>query len=149
MENLNRYLRENPALMHLYLNLKAQVDRLHRHARQGAYATRARYYCAMLVFLKFLAVVFHLEKLSNMSGMHLAAYIEWRQACGISAATIKSELCAIRYYHDQMPEIKHPIPSNNALSVNLERRRFGEADRSWSPDQLDAFVALARDKGKE
>lgn len=149
MEELNRCLRENPALMNIFLNLKVQLDKLHRHARQGAYATRARYYCAMLVFLKFLAVVFRLEKLSNMSGMHLAAYIEWRQACGISPATIKSELCAIRYYHDQMPAYRHPIPSNNALSVNLERRRFGEADRSWSPDQLDAFVALAREKGKE
>lgn len=149
MEKLNQYLKDNPALMHLYLNLKAQLDRIHRHARQGAYATRARYYCAMLVFLKFLAVAFRMEKLANMSGIHLAAYIEWRQECGISPATIKSELCAIRYYHDQMPAHRHPIPSNNALSINLEQRRFGTVDCSWTADQLDAFVALARDKGEE
>lgn len=149
MDELNLCLQENPTLQNIYLNLKFQLDKIFRHARQGSFSTRARYYCAMLVFLKFLAVAFRLEKLANMSGMHLCAYIEWRQACGIAPATIKSEICAIRYFHDQMPDFKHPIPCNNALSVNLERRRFGEADRSWSLDQLEAFVALAREKGKE
>lgn len=148
MDNLNQHLQDDPTLENIYLNLKTQLDKLHRHARQGSYKTRARYYSAMLVFLKFISVVFRLEKLSNLSGKHVCAYIEWRQSCEIAPATIKSELCAIRYYHDQMSSVRHPIPSNDALSVNLERRRFGETDRTWSEAEYEAFCDIAREDGR-
>lgn len=149
MENLNDKLRDSPTLENIYENLKMQLDSLHRHARQGSYNTRTRYYYAMLVFIKFVAVVFRLERLVNLSSKHICAYIEWRQSCEIAPATIKSELCAIRYYHDQMSSVRHPIPSNDALSVNLERRRFGETDRTWSEAEYEAFCTIARDEGKE
>ena len=149
MENLNDKLRDSPTLENIYENLKLQLNSLHRHARQGSYNTRTRYYYAMLVFIKFVAVVFRLERLVNLSSKHICAYIEWRQSCEIAPATIKSELCAIRYYHDQMSSVRHPIPSNDALSVNLERRRFGETDRTWSEAEYEAFCTIARDEGKE
>lgn len=148
MGSINDSLKEDPKLENIYENLKQQLDSLHRHARQGSYKTRVRYYFAMIQFLKFLTVGFRLENLTNISGKHLCAYLEWRQSCGIAPPTVKSELCAIRYYHDQMPKVRHPIPSNDALSVNLEKRRFGEIDRTWSEAEFEAFCDIAREDGR-
>ena len=148
MQELDKKLLEDPTLLNIYQNLCHQLDKLHRHARQGSYQTRGRYYAAMRVFLKFLSVVFRLEKLANLSGKHLCAYIEWRQECGIAPATIKSELCAVRYYHDQMPITKHPIPSNDELAVDLEKRRFGVIDRTWAEAEVAAFCSIAYSRGK-
>ena len=145
MENLNKILNTNPSAKNLFLNLKAQVDKLHRHTRQGSYKTRERYYYTMLVFCKFLAIFFHLEKLGNISGKHICAFIEFRQKEGLSASTIKADLCAIRYYHDQMTDPKYRLPSNNELAVDLERRRFAEKDRSWTEQEYENFLKLAED----
>ena len=59
----------------IYLTLVAQLDKLARHNRQGSYQTRSRYYEAMKRFCCFLAEVFHLQKLANISGKHLVAYV--------------------------------------------------------------------------
>ena len=66
-----------------YHNLLAQVDKLHRHNRQGSYKTRARYYEAMLRFIRFLAEVFRLERLANIAPKHIYAYVAKLQEQGI------------------------------------------------------------------
>lgn len=48
-----------------YENLLSQLDRLHRHNRQGSYKTRARYYEAMQRFCRFLAGRYRLERLAT------------------------------------------------------------------------------------
>ena len=149
MEEIEKQIKEDSAVNHLFLGLKAQVDKLYRHVRQGSYKTRARYYYAMLPFCKFLAVVYRLEKLANLSARHLCAYIELRQDDGISPATIKCELAAIRFFHDQMADARYRIPDNEALAVDLERRRFKDTDRTWSEREYKDFVALAKQMEQE
>ena len=58
-----------------FINLAAQAEKFRRHNRQGSYKTKERYYEAFLRFLRFTAERFHLEKLANLSGKHLAAYV--------------------------------------------------------------------------
>lgn len=145
MTDLNKILNENNSAKNKYENLKAQVAKLHRHARQGSYKTRERYYYAVLLFCKFLAIVFHLEKLENVSGKHLCAYVEYRQEEGKAASTILDDLCAIRYYHDQMGAPRYRLPSNEELAADLERRRFAEDDRRWTEEEYNSFVQLAID----
>ena len=53
-------------------------------------------------FCAFLALVFHLKKLTNISGKHLVAYVEYMQLSDKSASTIKTELAGIRFWHDKM-----------------------------------------------
>ena len=81
-----------------YLNLMAQVDKLHRHNRQGSYKTRARYYEAMQRFCRFLAEVFRLERLANIAPKHIYAYVAYLQEQEKSASTIKTDLSAIRFF---------------------------------------------------
>ena len=85
----------------IYHALLAQLDKLERHNRQGSYKTRQRYYEAMQRFCRFLADVYHLQKLANISGKHLVAYVRHLQENGKAASTIKTELAAIRFWHDR------------------------------------------------
>ena len=114
----------------IYLALVAQLDRLARHNRQGSFQTRRRYYEAMKRFCFYLASSFHLQKLSNISAKHFVSYVIYMQDNGKAASTIKTDLAAIRFFHDKMEHAKYRLPGNDALGVELERRRFGGVDRT-------------------
>jgi site-specific recombinase XerD len=93
----------------LYNSLEAQLNKLARHNRQGSYRTKERYYMAMKRFCCFLADEYHLQKLSNISSKHLVAYVLWMQEKGLSASTIKTDLAAIRFFHDKISDPKYNL----------------------------------------
>lgn len=113
----------------IYETLVSQLDRVARHNRQGSIQTKRRYYEAVKRFCAYLADEYHLQKLSNVSGKHLADYAAHMQDTGKSASTIKTDLAAIRFFHDKM-DAKYRLPDNDALGVALERRRFGTVLKS-------------------
>lgn len=132
----------------IYENLMAQLDKLYRHNRQGSFTTRQRYYEAMKRFCAFLAEEYRLERLANLGPKHLEAYAARLQQDGRSAATIKTDLSAIRFFHDQMPAPRFSrLPDNRVLE--LERRTFGREDRTWSEETFQRMCALAHQDGKE
>lgn len=125
----------------IYQNLIFQLDRLAAHNRQGSFQTRRRYYEAMKRFCKFLTNEYHVERLANIAPKHIFAYTKSMQAQGKSAATIKTDLAAIRFFHDQMPNPRYRLPENNALI--LECRSFGKVDRTWSDAEFSRMQAKA------
>ena len=131
-----------------YGTLVAQLDKLARHNRQGSFRTKERYYEACKRFCAFLADTYHLQKLENISGKHLTSYVLHMQGSGKSASTIKTDLAAIRFFHDKMGRPKYQLPSNDELAVELERRRFGGVDRTWSNVEFNKMLgkALAEDR---
>jgi len=131
----------------IYKNLLAQLDRLHRHNRQGSYQTRGRYYDAMKRFCRFLAENYRLERLANMAPKHIRAYVKYLQETGKSASTIKTDLAAIRFFHDQMPDPRHELTKNSGL--DLEQRSLGKVDRTWSDTEFETICALAEQDGKQ
>ena len=132
----------------IYLALVSQLDRLARHNRQGSFRTKERYYEAYKRFCAYLADAYHLQKLENISGKHLVSYVLYLQESGKSASTIKTDLAAIRFFHDKMSRPKYRLPDNNELAVELERRRFGGVDRTWSMTEFNRMLgkALAEDR---
>lgn len=116
----------------IYLTLVSQLNKLARHNRQGSFRTKERYYEAFKRFCAFLADKYHLQKLENISGKHLTSYVLWMQESGKSASTIKTDLAAIRFFHDKMSRPKYQLPTNDELAVELKRRCFGQVDRTWS-----------------
>ncbi len=133
----------------IYMSLVAQLDKLARHNRQDSFRTKERYYEAMKRFCLFLAEEYRLQKLANISGKHLTAYILKLQADGKSASTIKTDFAAIRFFHDQIASPKYRLPTNAELSVDLERRRFGGADRTWSSREFNLFLINCISDGHE
>lgn len=133
----------------VYNALVAQLDRLARHNRQGSYRTKERYYEAFKRFCRFLADEYHLQKLTNISSKHLVAYILKLQDEGKAASTIKTDLAAIRFFHDKLSNANYWLPNNNDLDIKLERRRFGGTDRTWSVSEFNRFLAISMAENRE
>jgi len=123
-----------------YTNLLAQLKKLTRHNRQGSFKTRERYEESMKRFCRFLAENYRLEKLSNIAPKHLLAYVEHMQEKGLKPATIKTELAAIRFWHDKLPEPRFSLPENAEMS--LERCSFGKVDRTWETEEFNRFLIV-------
>jgi integrase/recombinase XerD len=132
-----------------YFNLMQQFNRLAKHVKGGlSFATHKQYYNKMDLFARFLADEYALQNLANISGKHLAAYIEERQNEGKAAATVDQDLSAIRFYHDQYgTDARHRLPDNILLlqkyGVSLEPRMFGGVNRRWTCQELGKFIDLA------
>ena len=120
----------------IYLSLVSQLDKLARHNRQGSFRTKERYYLATKRFCLFLAEAYHLQKLANISGKHLVHYVRYMQEKGYSASTVKTDLAGIRFFHDKISSPKYKLPTNAQLGTELERRRFGVRDRTWSETEF-------------
>lgn len=126
-----------------YRTLVTQLDKLARHNRQGSFRTKERYYEACKRFCAFLADAFHLQKLSNISGKHLVSYVLYLQENGLAASTIKTDLAAIRFFHDKISNPKYELPTNDELGVALEQRCFGGVNRTWSNVEFNKMLGRA------
>ena len=130
-----------------YNNLLVQLDKLYRHNRQGSFRSRQRYYEAMQRFCRFLAEEYRLERLANLAPKHIFAYVDCLQEKGRAASTIKTDLSAIRFFHDLIPTPRYVLPGNDALM--LRRRTFGDVDRTWSVPEFNRMLARALEAGRE
>ena len=137
---------QNPGI---YQTLIAQLDKTARHNRQGSFRTKERYYEAMQRFCRFLSEQYRLQKLANINGKHLTAYVLYMQEQRKSASTIKTDLAGIRFFHDKLERTKYRLPSNDELAVELERRRFGGMDHTWSIPEFNRFLATCLVDGHE
>ena len=133
----------------IFLSLVAQLDKLARHNRQGSFRTKERYYEACKRFCTYLAAEYHLQKLENISGKHLVSYVLYLQDNGKSASTVKTDLAAIRFFHDKMSHPKYTLPTNSELGVVLERRRFGQLDRTWSGPEFNRLLGKAMAENRD
>lgn len=131
----------------LYKNLEQQYNKLFRHIKTGSFKTRERYKKAMERFIVFLADKYRLEKLANIAPKHIFAYVDYMQKKGNAASTIKTDLAAIRAFHDSMPYTRHKLPKNKEL--NLDKRKFGGVDRTWTNQEFNNMVAKAMESNRE
>ena len=127
--------------MTTYKNLESQFEKLFRHIKVGSFKTRERYAKAFKRFMVFLAEKYHLQKLSNISQKHILSYLEYMQKKGLAASTVKTELAAIRFFHDNMPYTRNELPSNKRLQ--LAKRSFGGVDRTWTNREFNIMVGIA------
>lgn len=128
-------------MKNIYKNLEVQYQKLFRHLKVGSFKTRERYGKGFKRFMVFLAKEYRLQKLSNISGKHIIAYVSYMHSKGLAASTIKTELAAIRFFHDNMPYTRETLPSNDELK--LEKRSFGGVDRTWTDREYNLMVSAA------
>lgn len=128
-----------------YQTLMQQLDRIHRHARQGSILTRRRYHDAMRRFLHYVSEIYKLQKIANVNSKHLKSYVEYLKEQGRKPGYIVTELAGIRYYCNQIPG-RHNLTSDNAKLGVSKRQRVG--DRAWNKEELADIVQAAVRKGK-
>jgi len=125
----------------IYATLISQAEKLRKHNRQGSIKTKERYFQAMQRFCRYLAGAWRLQKLANIAPKHIESYAEHLKKNNKSPATIKTELAAIRFFHDKISEPRHALPDNSALK--LSRRKFLGFDRTWSQQEFDLMLSIA------
>ena len=128
-----------------YYNLEVQFNKLFRHINVGSYKTRERYAKAFKRFMVFVAKEYRLQKLSNISQKHILSYLKYMQSKNLAASTIKTELAAIRFFHDSMPYTREELPTNEQLK--LDKRTFGGVDRTWTMQEYNLMQAKAMMSG--
>ena len=62
---------------------------------------------------------------------------------------MKTDLAAIRFFHDKMSCPKYTLPTNSELGVELERRRFGQLDRTWSGPEFNRLLGKAMAENRD
>lgn len=131
----------------MYTNLMNQIIKIRNHNRQGSYKTKERYFEANQRFVKFLAERYGTKKFSNISDNHIKSYIQDMKDRGLSVATIKTDLGAIRFYHNKVDEPRNRISGNE--NFELGRRKFGGVPRAWSDDEFKAFQDVCKKHGND
>lgn len=132
---------------------EAQMEKIFRHTRAGSYGTRARYRDTCRNFAKFIADKFKVQNLKNISDKHIAAYISSRQQEGIVAKTIKNDLSAIRYAHDQIARPRYKLSNNQQLKekfgLELDKTPEINGNRAWTAEEYQNMKNLAVEMGRK
>lgn len=131
-----------------------QVQKIFRNANRGSFKTRYRYWDSGNKFARFIAEEFRVQNLRNMAPKHIVAFIQYRQAEGVSPKTIQNDLAAIRYLHDHLPipRYRH-IPSNQELrekyGVDIQKVVAHRGNRAWTDQEYANFRRLAMETGNQ
>jgi site-specific recombinase XerD len=128
-------------------SLQAQVERIHRHARQGSIGTRREYRKCMLRFVAWLDLNCNLQNMRNINNKHLANYIQYLLHKGNMPGYVIKNLSAIRYYHDQLFDPRYTLERENAkLGVPP---RVPPGDRAWTSEEYQLLCEMAVASGVE
>jgi site-specific recombinase XerD len=132
---------------------EVQVEKIFKHTRAGSFGTRARYKDTCRNFAKFISDKFKVQNLKNVSDKHIYAFISSRQQEGIAAKTIKNDLAAIRYMHDQISNPRYELSSNQVLKEKfglvLDKTPQVKGDRAWTEKEYKNMKDIATKMGRE
>lgn len=120
--------------------LLQELNRLARENNEKGHKSRVAYKSHMRNFLRFYWREYHGQKISNVQGKHLRAYVEYMKKQGLAPATIKSRISGIRFFHKKAGGKKN-LPDNKTLG--LEKRKVGTEDRAWTVQEVEAGRKLA------
>jgi len=127
--------------------IETQIEKIFRHTRQNSFATRDRYRDSNRQFAAFLHDRFKVQNIRNISDKHVVEYVQQRQQEGKSAKTIKNDLAAIRYLHDQVSNPRYTLSDNKQLKEQhglvLEKTPQITGDRAWTESEYKGMKILA------
>ena len=131
-----------------FKNLEQQINKIRKHNRQGSKLTKQRYYESTKRFSRFIGQKFGTQKFTNISSKHLAKYVEHLKNEGRSMAHIKTELSAIRFFHDKTSDPKYQLGDNS--NFNLEKRDIirGDINKAWNNQEFNRYKELCRERGQ-
>lgn len=131
----------------IYDNLDSQLKKIAKHNRQGSFKTRERYLSATRAFCKHVANEFGTQKFANIQDKHIDSYIKDMQDRGLAPGTIKTNLGAIRFFHNKCDNAKHELSPNEAYE--LEKRTFGGIERAWDEREYQGLKRHCLEKVQE
>lgn len=131
-------------------NLGAQFAKIVRNTNQLSIQTRRRYIMAMERFLKHLGTISNLQKIANIQDKHVELYANTLKLNGCSDKYIKTELSALRYWHNKIHAARYALEDANRFNkrINLGPTSDGRADRAWTYREYEAMRSIALTQGR-
>ena len=125
-----------------FQNLESQADKAYAN-KEKSYRTEAIYKDGMSEFCKYLATETKINNVENFKAKHVIGFVGEMQNKGLSAATQKNYMSAIRDFADRVGMDQRNIPSNQRLEIGT--RVFGNVDRTWTQKELNDFREVAKE----
>ncbi|WML43118.1 site-specific integrase [Neobacillus sp. PS3-40] len=134
-------------------SLEQQVQKVFKHTRASSYGTRAKYKGNVMRAAKWISQEFKLQSLKNLQDKHVAAYAKHLQAYDFKPKTIKDNLSAIRYMHDNAPQTKYKISDNKTLQqeykFTIPKVQTIKGDRGWTNEEFSRMQEVTREVGSQ
>ena len=124
-----------------FQNLESQSGKAYVN-KEKSYRTESIYKDAMSEFCKYLAVETKINNVENFKPKHIIGFVGEMQNNGLSPATQKNYMAAIRDFADRVGIDQRNIPSNQRLEI--DKRVFGNVDRTWTDKEFQEFKNAAR-----
>jgi len=124
-----------------FQNLESQAGKAYAN-KEKSYRTEAIYKDSMSEFCKHLAVEYKINNIENIKAKHIISFVAEMQENGLSPATQKNYMSAIRDFSDRVGIDQRNIPTNQRLGI--ERRVFGNVDRTWTDKEFNDFKEVAQ-----
>lgn len=125
-----------------FIMLQGQIDKAYKD-KQKSYRTEAIYKDSMGEFAKYLATETQINKIENFKAKHVISFVAEMQQNGLSPATQKNYMAAIRDFADRVGIDQRTIPTNQRLGI--DKRVFGNVDRTWTDREFTDFKEVARE----
>ncbi len=125
-----------------FQNLESQAGKAYAN-KEKSYRTEAIYKDGMSEFCKYLATETKINNVENFKAKHVIGFVGEMQNKGLSAATQKNYMSAIRDFADRVGMDQRNIPSNKRLEIGT--RVFGNVDRTWTEKEFNDFREFAKE----
>ena len=122
--------------------LESQAGKAYAN-KEKSYRTEAIYKDGMSEFCKYLATETKINNVENFKAKHVIGFVGEMQNKGLSAATQKNYMSAIRDFADRVGMDQRNIPSNKRLEIGT--RVFGNVDRTWTEKEFNDFREFAKE----
>lgn len=125
-----------------FTNLQGQIEKVYKD-KQKSFRTERIYKDGVGEFCKYLAVETKINKIENFKAKHIIGFVQQMQQNGLSPATQKNYMSAIRDFADRVGIDQRNIPSNQRLEIGT--RVFGNVDRTWTNKEFTEFKEVAKE----
>lgn len=116
----------------------------HHQGKRGT----ARYRDGVRAFCKHLAIHYQSKNFKNISEKHLKSFVEESIRAGVSPATIKTDLAAVRKLHSLLPKTRYKLSRDNG-KLRAEKRQTVGVDRAWRNSEALRASNLAKSMGRK
>lgn len=133
--------------------IEVQVEKIFKHTRQGSFGTRDRYKDSCMMFVRFCMERFKMQNIRNIHDKHVSAFIQDRQKIGTAPSTIKGDLSALRYMHDQIQKPRYQLSDNKELQKQYDLKLVETSpingNRGWTQEEYAAMLQVAREQKQQ
>ena len=133
-------------------NLAFQLAKIVRNSNANKFGTRRRYLKAQERFIKHIGKKFKVQNIKNIKDKHLKSYSKFLKEKECTNQYIKTELSAIRFLHNDIPNTRDILKDsrvfNKKLGVSKVDSDATKIYRAWSKKEIKDMKKIAKKLNK-